>query len=133
MQNCCKDEFLDRSRFPKSQESRCGFEKCVGQKGDGVSSVCMDMIKECPCSSCIKAAYLWSDLLYQDTKVRIAGELGCDLWAYKCYYWFFADFLMEAEFLYLWKQRKVSTYGYHPIAIAISLIEPGGLFSEHAT
>ncbi|GJV47230.1 hypothetical protein Tco_1437442 [Tanacetum coccineum] len=52
------------------------------------------------------SAYLWSDLLYQDTEGRIAGELGCDLWACKCYYWFFADFLMEAEFLYLWKQRK---------------------------
>lgn len=50
-----KDEFLDGSRFPESQESRCGFEKCVGQKGgDGVSSMCMDMIKECPCSFCIK-------------------------------------------------------------------------------
>ncbi|PWA98133.1 hypothetical protein CTI12_AA004270 [Artemisia annua] len=68
-----KDEFLDGSRLPESQESRCGFEKCVGQKGDGVSSMCMDMIKECPCSFCIKAAYLWSDLLYQDTKGRIAA------------------------------------------------------------
>nr|GEX99390.1 R-linalool synthase QH1, chloroplastic [Tanacetum cinerariifolium] len=68
-----KDEFLDGLRFPESQESRCGFEKCVGQKGDGVSSVFMDMIKECPCSFCIKAAYLWSDLLYQDTKGRIAA------------------------------------------------------------
>ena len=50
-----KDEFLDGSRLPESQESRCGVEKCVGQKGgDGVSSMCMDMIKECPCSFCIK-------------------------------------------------------------------------------
>ena len=54
------DEYYldDLSRFPESQESRCGFEKCVGQKGgDGVSSMCMDMIKECPCSFCIKGMH----------------------------------------------------------------------------
>ncbi|KAI3762587.1 hypothetical protein L1987_53021 [Smallanthus sonchifolius] len=66
-----KDENLDCSRFPESQESKCGLESCIGQKGDGFSSACMDMIKACPCSFCVKAACLWSDLHYQDIKGRI--------------------------------------------------------------
>ncbi|XP_076928002.1 uncharacterized protein LOC143591793 [Bidens hawaiensis] len=64
-----KDEYLDCSRFFESQESKCGLEKCA----DGFSSECMDMIKACPCSFCIKAACLWSDLHYQDIKGRIAA------------------------------------------------------------
>nr|GEV10488.1 GDSL esterase/lipase At5g33370-like [Tanacetum cinerariifolium] len=60
-ENCCKDEFLDGSRFPESQELRYDIEKCVGQKGNGVSSVCMDMIKECPCSFCIKERATWEN------------------------------------------------------------------------
>lgn len=73
--NLCsgKDEFLDYSKLPESQESRCGLERCNGQKGDGFSSMCMDSIKACPCSFCMKAAYLWSDLHYQDMKGRIAA------------------------------------------------------------
>ncbi|KAK9070238.1 hypothetical protein SSX86_010638 [Deinandra increscens subsp. villosa] len=68
-----KDEFLDGSRLLESQESKCGFERCNEQKGDGLSSVCMDMIKACSCSFCMKAAYLWSDLHYQDVKGRITA------------------------------------------------------------
>nr|XP_043618495.1 uncharacterized protein LOC122590225 [Erigeron canadensis] len=69
-----KDEFLDVSRFPESQESICGLEKCIGQKGgDGSSSLSVDLIKSCPCSFCTKAAYIWSDLHYQDMKGRIAA------------------------------------------------------------
>ncbi|XP_076960471.1 uncharacterized protein LOC143636870 isoform X2 [Bidens hawaiensis] len=64
-----KDEYLDCSRFFESQESKCGLEKT----GDGFSSECMDMIKACPCSFCMKAACLWSDLHYQDIKGRIAA------------------------------------------------------------
>ncbi|KAI3776588.1 hypothetical protein L1987_46374 [Smallanthus sonchifolius] len=77
-----KDENLDCSRFPESQESKCGLESCIGQKGDRFSRACMDMIKACPCSFCVKdyvvllhnsAACLWSDLHYQDIKGRIAA------------------------------------------------------------
>ncbi|KAI3669280.1 hypothetical protein L6452_40509 [Arctium lappa] len=68
-----KDEYLDCSRLPESQESRCGLERCIGQKGDGFSNMCMDLIKACPCSFCMKAAYIWSDLHYQDIKGRIAA------------------------------------------------------------
>ncbi|KVH92219.1 uncharacterized protein LOC112515774 [Cynara cardunculus var. scolymus] len=68
-----KDEYLDCSRLPESQESRCGLERCIGQKGDGFSNMCMDLIKACPCSFCTKAAYIWSDLHYQDIKGRIAA------------------------------------------------------------
>lgn len=68
-----KDDCIDCLRFPESQESRCGIEKCTGQKGDGFSSMCVDMIKACSCSLCIKAAYIWSDLHYQDMKGRIAA------------------------------------------------------------
>ncbi|PKA60493.1 hypothetical protein AXF42_Ash017899 [Apostasia shenzhenica] len=28
----------------------------------------------CPCSSCVKAAYMWTDLLYQDAKGRLSVE-----------------------------------------------------------
>lgn len=68
-----KDEFLDYSKFPESQESRCGLERCIGQKSDGLSNMCIDSIKDCSCSFCTKAAYLWSDLHYQDIKGRIAA------------------------------------------------------------
>ncbi|CAI9282292.1 unnamed protein product [Lactuca saligna] len=64
-----KDDYLDCSKFPESQESRCGLEI----KGDGFSSMCIESIKACPCSFCMKAAYLWSDLHYQDIKGRIAA------------------------------------------------------------
>lgn len=49
-----KDEYLDCSRFPESQESKCGFDSCIGQKGDGLSSVGIDMIKASSCSFCVK-------------------------------------------------------------------------------
>ncbi|KAI7732624.1 hypothetical protein M8C21_032848 [Ambrosia artemisiifolia] len=62
---------LDGSGVLQSQESRCGFQRCVGQKGDKSSSACMDMIKTCTCSFCRKAACLWSDIYSQDIKGRI--------------------------------------------------------------
>ncbi|KAL4582886.1 hypothetical protein LXL04_007447 [Taraxacum kok-saghyz] len=73
LDNLSKDEYLDYSKLPESQESRCGVERCIGQKGDGFSSMCMESIKACPCPFCMKAAYLWSDLHYQDIKGRIAA------------------------------------------------------------
>ncbi|KAK1441388.1 hypothetical protein QVD17_07238 [Tagetes erecta] len=65
-----KDEYLD---WPESQESKCGFDSCIGQKGDGLSSAGIDMIKACSCSVCTKAVCIWSDLHYQDIKGRIAA------------------------------------------------------------
>ncbi|KAI7741243.1 hypothetical protein M8C21_023853 [Ambrosia artemisiifolia] len=68
-----KDEYFDCSRLLESQESKCGLEPCVGQTGDGFSGACVDMIKDCSCSFCKKAAQLWSDLHYEDIKGRIAA------------------------------------------------------------
>ncbi|WOG97366.1 hypothetical protein DCAR_0416706 [Daucus carota subsp. sativus] len=71
-----KSESVDYLRFPESQESRsCGLERCVGFKGDGLSDspVGIDLIKACTCSFCTKAAYIWSDLHYQDIKGRLAA------------------------------------------------------------
>ncbi|CAH9099705.1 unnamed protein product [Cuscuta epithymum] len=67
---------IDHSRFPDSQESRVGLEKCTGvQVGDGcpepVSGI--ESIKSCSCTFCTKAAYMWLDLHYQDTKGRLAA------------------------------------------------------------
>ncbi|XP_047335111.1 uncharacterized protein LOC124938672 [Impatiens glandulifera] len=42
-------------------------EKCTTQQSD------IDMIKDCSCPLCVKAAYIWSDLLYQDFKGRISA------------------------------------------------------------
>lgn len=71
-----KSESIDCLRFPESQESRSnGLERCVGLKGDGLfdSPVGIDLIKACCCSFCTKAAYIWSDLHYQDIKGRLAA------------------------------------------------------------
>ncbi|KAM7513645.1 hypothetical protein LguiA_003228 [Lonicera macranthoides] len=70
---------IEFSRLPESQESRAsGLERCVGLKGDGPdgcsdSNAGVDLIKSCSCSFCTKAAYIWSDLHYQDIKGRIAA------------------------------------------------------------
>ncbi|KAK1391962.1 hypothetical protein POM88_011018 [Heracleum sosnowskyi] len=71
-----KSEFTDYLRFPESQESGSSdLERCVGVKGDGLSDspVGVDLIKACSCSFCTKAAYIWSDLHYQDIKGRLAA------------------------------------------------------------
>ncbi|KAL8134028.1 uncharacterized protein LOC141712761 [Apium graveolens] len=71
-----KSESIDCLRFPESQESRSsGLERCVGFKGDGLSDspVGIDLMKACSCSFCTKAAYIWSDLHYQDIKGRLAA------------------------------------------------------------
>lgn len=71
-----KSESIDCLRFPESQESRSsGLEICVGFKGDGLSDspVGIDLMKACSCSFCTKAAYIWSDLHYQDIKGRLAA------------------------------------------------------------
>ncbi|KAK1390902.1 hypothetical protein POM88_019095 [Heracleum sosnowskyi] len=68
-----KSESIDCFRFPESQESRSyGLERCVGFNGDGLSDspVGIDLIMACLCSFCTKAAYIWSDLHYQDLAVH---------------------------------------------------------------
>lgn len=74
--NSSKDEYVEYSRLPESQESGIsGLERCIGLKGDGCSnsSEGVDLINACSCSFCTKAAYIWSDLHYQDMKGRIAA------------------------------------------------------------
>ncbi|KAI9166253.1 hypothetical protein LWI28_028863 [Acer negundo] len=64
------------SRLPKSQRSRSfQLERCVGHKGDHCANLNAgaDLLKDCSCSFCLKAAYIWSDLHYQDIKGRIAA------------------------------------------------------------
>lgn len=71
-----KSESIDCLRFPESQESRSSVvERCAGFKGDGLSDspVGIDLIEACSCSFCTKAAYIWSDLHYQDIKGRLAA------------------------------------------------------------
>ncbi|KAL5818174.1 hypothetical protein ACOSQ3_022073 [Xanthoceras sorbifolium] len=64
------------SRLPKSQGSRSfELERCTGLKGDCSANLNAgaDLLKDCSCSFCLKAAYIWSDLHYQDIKGRIAA------------------------------------------------------------
>ncbi|KAK2655808.1 hypothetical protein Ddye_008860 [Dipteronia dyeriana] len=64
------------SRLHKSQGSRSfELERCVGLKGDHCANLNAgaDLLKDCSCSFCLKAAYIWSDLHYQDIKGRIAA------------------------------------------------------------
>ncbi|XP_021714149.1 uncharacterized protein LOC110682191 [Chenopodium quinoa] len=46
-----------------------GLERCTSLKEDGSG---VDLLKHCSCSFCTKAAYIWSDLHYQDVKGRIS-------------------------------------------------------------
>ncbi|KAF6149165.1 hypothetical protein GIB67_026021 [Kingdonia uniflora] len=50
-------------------------EKCTAFNADSGSNTGADpeLLKDCSCSFCLKAAYIWSDLHYQDTKGRIAA------------------------------------------------------------
>ncbi|XP_028776569.1 uncharacterized protein LOC114733292 [Neltuma alba] len=56
------------SKFP-------GLERCVGLKGDGGenSTEDGDPLKACSCFVCSTAAYMWSDLHYQDIKGRLSA------------------------------------------------------------
>ncbi|GMI67205.1 hypothetical protein like AT5G10110 [Hibiscus trionum] len=66
---------IEWSRLPKCKSSlqRFELERCVGLKNEGSNlNDSFDMLKACSCSFCLKAAYIWSDLHYQDTKGRIA-------------------------------------------------------------
>ncbi|KAL2531363.1 Uncharacterized protein Adt_04714 [Abeliophyllum distichum] len=68
---------IDCNVLPESQESRVfGLERCTELKrGDACANMSegIDLIKACSCSFCTKAAYIWLDLHYQDTKARISA------------------------------------------------------------
>ncbi|GAB2280902.1 hypothetical protein Dimus_015520 [Dionaea muscipula] len=51
--------------------------RCTVLKDDGCSSsnADLDFLKGCSCSFCMKAAYIWSDLHYQDVKGRISASM----------------------------------------------------------
>lgn len=64
---------VEWSRLPNSQGLKSfELEKCTTLKGDVCANLNAgaDMLKACSCSFCLKAAYIWSDLYYQDIKGR---------------------------------------------------------------
>ncbi|KAK8673801.1 hypothetical protein V6N13_112112 [Hibiscus sabdariffa] len=67
---------IEWSRLPKSfSQSSKSFEleRCAGLKNDACTNLDAEgMLEACSCSFCLKAAYIWSDLHYQDVKGRIA-------------------------------------------------------------
>lgn len=66
---------IEWSRLPKSQGSRSfELERCSVLKDDACANLSAgsDLLKDCSCSFCLKAAYIWADLHYQDIKGRIA-------------------------------------------------------------
>ncbi|KAH9623738.1 hypothetical protein KSS87_015107 [Heliosperma pusillum] len=70
-----RSESPETSRFTESQEIRSfGLERCTLLKGDGSNSLGagIDLLKNCSCSFCTKAGYIWSDLQCQDLKGRIS-------------------------------------------------------------
>ncbi|XP_074264381.1 uncharacterized protein LOC141586885 [Silene latifolia] len=70
-----RSESPETSRFTESQDIRSfGLERCTLLKGDGSNSLAadMDLLKNCSCSFCTKAGYIWSDLQCQDLKGRIS-------------------------------------------------------------
>ncbi|CAK8578818.1 unnamed protein product [Lathyrus sativus] len=58
-----------------------GLERCAGLKDHGGANldahvggdVSVELLKNCTCSFCSKAAYIWSDLHYQDVKGRLTA------------------------------------------------------------
>ncbi|CAO2827745.1 unnamed protein product [Amaranthus hypochondriacus] len=60
-------------KFVESQEMQgFGLERCKLLKRD-VECIDSNSIKDCSCSFCSKAAFIWSDLHYQDVKGRVAA------------------------------------------------------------
>lgn len=70
-----KSSSIEWSKFPKQGSISHELGRCATLEGDGCSntSVGDDFIKACSCSFCLKAAYIWSDLQYQDIKGRISA------------------------------------------------------------
>ncbi|KAL9229725.1 hypothetical protein vseg_005161 [Gypsophila vaccaria] len=72
---CSWSDSVETSRFALLQETRSfALERCTLVKGEGSNSLPggMDLLKNCSCSFCTKAAYIWSDLQCQDIKGRIS-------------------------------------------------------------
>ncbi|KAF5747367.1 hypothetical protein HS088_TW05G00088 [Tripterygium wilfordii] len=70
-----KYESVERSRLQNAQDSKSfELERCTGLKGNACVNLEAgdDLLKACSCSFCLKAAYIWSDLHYQDIKGRIS-------------------------------------------------------------
>ncbi|PON55009.1 DNA-directed RNA polymerase subunit beta [Parasponia andersonii] len=65
----------ERSRLSKQGSKSHELGRCSTLKGDGCGNLDFneDFLKACSCSFCLKAAYIWSDLQYQDIKGRIAA------------------------------------------------------------
>ncbi|XP_065859030.1 uncharacterized protein [Euphorbia lathyris] len=66
---------VESSMLPKSFE----LDRCTTLKGDdhgcaNFSAGGADLLKACNCSFCIKAAYIWSDLHYQDIRGRLGAQ-----------------------------------------------------------
>ncbi|XP_077224661.1 uncharacterized protein LOC143857976 [Tasmannia lanceolata] len=75
-----KSSFIGQSRTSGSQGCKLfNLEKDVEEnvtlngEGEFNTNDSLDMDKACSCSFCLKAAYLWSDLHYQDTHGRLAA------------------------------------------------------------
>ncbi|KAF8411490.1 hypothetical protein HHK36_004042 [Tetracentron sinense] len=70
-----KSSSIGCSEPSKPSGSKFELGRCTGLNGDGRAntSVGVDLLKACSCSFCLKAAYIWSDLHYQDIKGRVAA------------------------------------------------------------
>ncbi|KAJ8428451.1 hypothetical protein Cgig2_024112 [Carnegiea gigantea] len=68
-----RSESVVSSRLTESTQS-FKLGKCTALNGDESynSAAGLDLLKSCICSFCTKAAYIWSDLHYQDVKGRIS-------------------------------------------------------------
>ncbi|KAF5191484.1 Dna-directed rna polymerase subunit beta [Thalictrum thalictroides] len=63
-----------RGSIPSSGSKECESEKCVAfDVSSNTTTTGVDFLKTCSCSFCLKAAYIWTDLQYQDTKGRISA------------------------------------------------------------
>ncbi|XP_010523358.1 PREDICTED: uncharacterized protein LOC104801720 [Tarenaya hassleriana] len=67
---CSEGEGLPNSQNCRSFEmSRCSTVDRMEHVNHNMGT---DMLKSCTCSFCLKAAYIWSDLHYQDIKGRLS-------------------------------------------------------------
>ncbi|VVB13913.1 unnamed protein product [Arabis nemorensis] len=71
-----QNSFVIREELPNCQNLR-SFEmsRCsnVNKQEHVNQNVGDDLLKSCSCSFCLKAAYIWSDLHYQDIKGRLSA------------------------------------------------------------
>ncbi|XP_010547622.1 PREDICTED: uncharacterized protein LOC104819305 [Tarenaya hassleriana] len=62
-------ELPDSQGFRSFEMSRCSSIDRMGHVDHNMGA---DLLKSCSCSFCLKAAYIWSDLHYQDIKGRLS-------------------------------------------------------------